>query len=50
LEKQIYPESSILMDRLISQAETRTNNGASSGNEDNEKVIKEEKSIGGGTQ
>ena len=50
LEKQTYPESSILMDRLISQAETRTKDGASSGNDIDEKDIKEEKSIGGGAQ
>ena len=50
LEKKTYPESSILMERLISQAETRTKNSASSGNEVHEKVIEEEKSIGGGAQ
>lgn len=49
-EKKTYPESSLLMERLISQTETRTNDGVSSGNGIDKKVVEAEKSIGGGAQ
>lgn len=49
MEKQIYPESTILMDRLIVQAEKRASDDASSNETSIEKSIEQEKSIGEGT-
>jgi hypothetical protein len=50
MEKQTYPESSLLMDRLISQTEKRTNYGVSSGNEIDKKAVENEKYSGKGAQ
>ena len=46
LEKQTYPEATILMDRLIQQSEKRTA-GSSSEKESVEKLIEKEQGIGG---
>ena len=48
-EKQTYPESTILMDRMIQQTEKRAETGVSSGKAPppTEDLIKKEKSIGG---
>lgn len=50
MEKKIYPESTILMDRLISQAEIKTREGVSSGAELDKKIVEEEKTLGEGAQ
>ena len=48
-EKQIYPESTILMDRMIQQTEKRLAAGETSGRKspDLEKLIKKETGMGG---
>ena len=49
MEKQTYPESTILMERLIMQAEKRASDDDSSKKTSVEKSIEQEKSIGGST-
>jgi hypothetical protein len=49
-ERQTYPESAILMDRLISQAEKRASPPEVPETSPDEKALKQEKSIGGSKQ
>lgn len=49
MEKQTYPESTILMDRLIMQAEKRASKDNSSQEKSVKKAVEQEKSIGEGT-
>jgi len=49
MEMQTYPESTILMTRLIMQTEKRTSDDDSSKKTSVEKSIEQEKSIGGST-
>lgn len=49
-EKHIYPESTILMDRLISQTEKRVSPSEMPENAPDEKALKQEKSLGGTKQ
>jgi len=49
MEKQTYPESTILMDRLIMQAEKRASDDGSSEDTSVQKAIEKEKAIEGGT-
>jgi hypothetical protein len=49
MEKQTYPESTILMDRLIMQAEKRASDYDSSREASVKKSVEQEKSIGEGT-
>lgn len=46
-EKQTYPESALLMDRLISRVENRTSPPADSKTASDEDTLKREKSLGG---
>jgi hypothetical protein len=46
-EKQTYPESALLMDRLISQTEKRASSPASPETAPDEKALNQEKSLGG---
>lgn len=48
MEKQTYPESTILMDRLIMQAEKRPSDDDTSKETSIEKTIEQEKSVGEG--
>jgi len=50
MEKKTYPESTLLMDRLISQTEKRTGTAASSGYDLDTKVSVEEIATGEGAQ